>query len=30
MSGEPLNEVDRVWEILYELGGDGRFGVFEN
>ena len=26
MSGEPLNEVDRVWEVLYELGGDGRFG----
>jgi len=27
MSGEPLSEMDSIWEILYGLGEDGRFGV---
>ena len=26
VSGEPLSEVDRIWEILYGLAEDGRFG----
>jgi hypothetical protein len=30
MSGEPLSEIDKVWDILYGLGEDGRFGVGEN
>ena len=29
MSGEPLSDVDSVWEILYGLGVDGRFGGVE-
>ena len=26
MNGEVLNDVDRVWEVLYGLAEDGRFG----
>jgi len=26
MNGEILNDVDKVWEVLYGLAEDGRFG----
>ena len=29
MSGEALSEVDSVWEVLYELGKNGRFELEE-
>jgi len=29
MSGEAVSDVDKVWDILYEMGKNGRFEVEE-